>query len=225
MEEPIVFYPTIDFPYTKLVEENLNEINRELQTIINLEATARPLSSQWLAAHPNYVKGSEHVSWKTFEFLFFGIEKRQNIERCPKTYEVLQKIPELITAQFSVLQPNTHILPHKGYSKIILRNHLPLIVPPDNQCAIKIEDKIHYWKTGELVIFDDSLIHQAWNNSNEIRAVLMFDVAKPGCGYSAKEICKYKIEHIDDPFLLQIADKSEWIKWHNQGYFDVEDIR
>ena len=156
--------------------------------------------------------------------MFFGIEKKQNIEQCPKTYKILKQIPELITAQFSVLQPKTHILPHKGYSRIILRNHLPLIVPPNNQAAIKIEDKTHYWKTGELVIFDDSLIHEAWNNSDEIRAVLMFDVAKPGCGYNAKEICKYKIEHIDDPFLLQIADKSEWIKWHDQGYFDFEDI-
>jgi ornithine lipid ester-linked acyl 2-hydroxylase len=220
--EKVLFYPKQSVEYAELLEANTDVIREELLNVIRLEASSKPLSSEWLAAHPNYVEGKQTVSWKTYEFVFFGIEKRSNISQCPKTYAILQQIPELITAQFSVMLPQTHILPHKGYSKMILRNHLGLIIPPGKQCGIKIEDETYYWREGELVVFDDSYIHEAWNNSDELRAVLMFDVANPDCGYSAQKICQYKIERIDDPFLLAIAGKDTWMRWFNQGYFDAQ---
>lgn len=219
MDRAIYFYDKTLFSYQKLLEENYKIILEELLSVINIKESNESLINIWTAAHPAYVDGKFDISWKTYEFLFFGIKKLDNIEKCPKTYEIISQIPELITAQFSVLLPHTHVNPHKGYSKIILRNHLPLIVPAGNQCGIRIEDETHYWKKGELVVFDDSFEHEAWNNSDEIRALLMFDVAKPDCGYNAQEICRYKLERINDPFLLETAPIETWIKWYEQGYF------
>lgn len=213
------FYNAKEFSYQVLLESNAPTILSELTSLINDEKINNKRVN-WFAAHPHYVKGSENISWKTFEFVFFGIKNIANIELCPKTYELISQIPELITAQFSVLLPNTHIKPHKGYSTIILRNHLPLIVPEGNQCGIRVGEETHYWKKNELVVFDDSFEHEAWNNSDEIRVVLMFDIAKPDCGYAANQICKYKIERIDDPFLLNIATKEQWMKWYEKGQFD-----
>ncbi|MFN3918443.1 MAG: aspartyl/asparaginyl beta-hydroxylase domain-containing protein [Flavobacteriales bacterium] len=214
------FYPKTDFSFAALLEDNTEIILAELMTVIENEASHFPLDANWLAAHPDYVEGSLSINWKTFEFVFFGIKKQVNIEACPKTYEVIAQIPELITAQFSLMQPKTKILPHRGYSKIVLRAHLPLIVPEGNLCGIGVGEEVHYWKKGELVVFDDSFEHEAWNDSTEVRALLMFDIAKPGCGYSAREICKYKMDRVDDPFLLNIAPKETWSRWLNQGYFD-----
>lgn len=214
------FYNSDDYSYCRLLQDSTEIILKELNNIIHNEASNFPLNAQWLAAHPNYVKGSINKSWKTFEFVFFGIEKSSNIQLCPNTYKIIKQIPELITAQFSVLYPHTHVEAHKGYSRIITRNHLPLIVPESNDLGIQVGNEIRKWKKGELLIFDDSVEHSAWNNTDEIRAVLMFDVAKKGCGYSADEICRYKLERVDDPFLLNIADKSTWLKWYDQGYFD-----
>lgn len=218
-EELVYFKQKTDFSYYKLVESNTSVILKELNTLLNDDTNQR--NHYWFAAHPNYVTSQSQIAWKTFEFIFFGIKKQKNIVKCPETFKVLSQIPELITAQFSILEPKTHIKPHKGYSKIILRNHLPLIVPKGD-CAIQVEKEIHQWKKGELMIFDDSYLHSAWNNTDEIRAVLMFDVAKPDCGYNANQICRYKIENIDDPFLLDIADKSQWMNWYEQGYFDSD---
>jgi len=221
---PIYFYDKNEFSYRKLLEDNTEIILNELLNVADIKAETNTFSDTWIAAHPTYVSGQFNVSWKTYEFLFFGIKKLKNIEKCPKTFEIIQQIPEIITAQFSILLPHTHVNAHKGYSTIILRNHLPLIVPAGNECGLRVENETHRWKKGELVIFDDSFEHEAWNNSNELRAVLMFDVAKPNCGYNAKEICRYKIERVDDPFLLNIAPKETWMKWHNQGHFN-EDLK
>lgn len=213
------FYEKTKFSYWQLLEDNTEVIVEELLDIIQLEQHSQFLKSNWDAAHPHYVTGNFDVSWKTFTLLFFGIKRLDNIAKCPKTFAIMQQIPELITAQFSLLLPQTYVNPHKGYSPAVLRNHLPLIVP-EGDCGIKVGNETHHWKKGELLVFDDSFEHEAWNNSNKTRVVLMFDVAKPGYGYDAKEICRYKIHNMDDPFLLQSAPHNEWKKWHQQGYFD-----
>ena len=103
---------------------------------------------------------------------------------------------------------------------MVLRNHLALEVPSSTLCKIKVEGEETSWKEGEVITFDDSKMHEAWNLSDKPRMVLMIDVANPSMPYSSKEICNYKIENIDDPFLLSMANKSIWKKWLNQGYFD-----
>jgi beta-hydroxylase len=113
---------------------------------------------------------------------------------------LIQSIPEVITSEFSFLKPKSKILAHKGFSKMILRAHLPLIVPKGDTCAIRVGDETHIWKEGELVIFDDSFDHEAWNDSDDFRVILMIDIPNPRWNYSANEISKYKIEHLEDSF-------------------------
>lgn len=206
------------FDWSNKLRSNWKVIQTELLNLLGEEK-----STQWFAAHPHYVQSvGKGVAWRTYEFYFFGIKNPKNCNVCPKTTAVLEGIPGLVTAQFSILRPQTRINPHKGFTRMVLRNHLGLIVPPGDLCKIKVEEEEYAWKEGELITFDDSKTHEAWNDSNDIRAVLMFDVANPEFPYSAKEICQYKIEHIDDPFLLEIADKATWQKWLNQGYFDEQ---
>ena len=66
--------------------------------------------------------------------------------------------------------------------------------------------------------------HEAWNNSDENRVVLMFDIPNPYWHYSAYEISKYKIDHIEDPFLLQFADKATWQEGFKQGVLPVNNF-
>ena len=92
---------------------------------------------------------------------------------------------------------------------MILRSHLPLVVTKGD-LGIKVGEEQRMWKEGELISFDDSLIHEAWNETSEDRIVMMIDIAKPEGIYSKDEICKYKIENLDDPFLLSLASKEQW---------------
>lgn len=142
------------FEWTKLLEENWTDIQSELLNVYNKD-------DQWFLAHPHYVKSESSKAWKTYEFSFFGIKNLENCQKCPKTSALLNKIPELVTAQFSVLEPNTIIEAHKGYTKMVLRNHLALKVPSKELCKIKIEDEEHSWEEGKVITFDDSKIHEA----------------------------------------------------------------
>ena len=104
---------------------------------------------------------------------------------------------------------------------MVLRCHLPLIVPAGNKCAIRVGDETREWKEGELMIFDDSFEHEAWNRSDEMRVVLMFDIPNPLWGYTARQISKYKIENMDDPFLLSLVPKEKWMEAFAKGEFPL----
>lgn len=205
------FYDTADFEFLKPIESNFEIIKSELLELLEMQK-----ENQWLRTFPNYVTSEKDKAWKVFSFVFFGIKFLHNAELCPKTSELIYSIPDIISCDYSFLKGNSHILPHKGYSRMVLRCHLPLIVPSSKDCAIRVGDKTHHWQEGKLVIFDDSFEHEAWNNSKDDRVVLMFDIPNPNWEYSAEQISEFKIRNMDDPFLLSMANKEEWLEFYRQ---------
>lgn len=218
-QNPAYFYDKSDFPFLHKLEENFQVIREELISLLENQQ-----EKQWLQTFPDYVKSDQKKAWKVFTFLFFQMKSAKNAQLCPKTAELIYSIPEIISCDFSFMEPNTHILPHKGYTKMVLRCHLPLIVPCEEKCAIRVGEETHVWKEGELVVFDDSFEHEAWNKSDEKRVVLMFDIPNPNWPYSADEISAYKIDKMDDPFLLSIASKEQWLKFYQDRQLPLEEF-
>ncbi len=219
-EQPtIYFYPSNHFQWTKLLTDNWKTIQQELQAVMHFPAS-NGQAENWLGAYPDYVASSSKnaAPWKTYEFLFFGIQQRRHCAACPQTYTLLQQIPALVTAQFSLMEGHTHIQPHKGYTRMVLRCHLPLIIPSQQQCALRVGNQTRHWEMGKMLIFNDSYEHEAWNKTPHQRAILMLDVANPAWPYTAKEICHYKLKNTADPFLLNIANNATWLQWLEQGY-------
>lgn len=220
MEAKKAFYNCGSFAWVHQLEQHVDDLLKELNHIISLPADYKP-GQNWLAAHPSYVKnGHDAIKWRTFELLFFGIKQPMHIHLCPNTWNTINRIvPELVTAQFSILEPHTHVQPHKGFTTMVLRAHLPLIVPKDGKMGIRVGSETRIWEPGRMLIFDDSMEHEAWNYTDQPRAVLMFDFARPDGPYSADQICRYKLERTDDPFLLGIAPATQWVQWYEQGEF------
>ncbi len=216
-KNPKFFYDTAQFSYLNPLINNFGVIRKELENLISEKK-----ENQWLRTFPNYVESETHKAWKVFSFIFFNMKLPNNAALCPKTAELVYSIPEILSCDYSYMNPHTHVLPHKGYSRMVLRCHLPLIVPDEELCALRVGNEIKHWKEGELIIFDDSFEHEAWNKSDGKRVVLMFDIPNPLWGYTAHEISKYKIDNIDDPFLLSMAPKEEWIKGFEKGIFPLE---
>lgn len=205
-KNPCYFYDSKQFTQLLFLEENFHVIRQDLIQLISSNS-----EQEWLRTFPDYVKADRDKAWKVFSFLFFMMKNPVHRALCKKTTELIHQIPELISCDFSYMEPNTHILPHKGYSRMVLRCHLPLIVPNPADCGIRVGNETRHWEEGKLLIFDDSFEHEAWNKSNERRVVLMFDIPNPLWGYTAEEISKYKIMNLDDPFLLSLANKEDWI--------------
>ncbi len=78
---------------------------------------------------------------------------------------------------FSALAPHTHIPPHTGVANTRLVVHLPLIVP--DGCRFRVGNETRSYTDGEAWVFDDTIEHEAWNDSNEPRIILLFDVWNP----------------------------------------------
>jgi beta-hydroxylase len=217
-KNPAWFYDPADFPFLAPLRSNFSVIREELLALIS-----KGEEQQWLRTFPSYVSSDRKKAWKVFSFIFFNMRFPKNAALCPRTAALIYSIPEILSCDYSYLEPKTHVQAHKGYSRMVLRCHLPLIVPQNAQsCALRVGDEIRHWKEGELMIFDDSFVHEAWNRSEEKRVVLMFDIPNPRWGYSAYEISKYKIEHIDDPFLLSMAEASEWQEAFKKGEFPLQ---
>jgi beta-hydroxylase len=213
-KNPKFFYDPGDFSFLNPLVGNFKVIQSELIDLI-----AKNKENQWMETFPHYVNSDKVKAWKVFSFIFFGLRFPHNAVLCPQTAKLIYSIPDIISCDYSFLKANTHIQPHKGYSRMVLRCHLPLIVPSGHHCAIRVGDETREWEEGKLMIFDDSFEHEAWNKSNKDRVVLMFDIPNPLWNYTAEQICKYKIENIDDPFLLSLMPKEKWIEAFHKREF------
>lgn len=118
-------------------------------------------------------------SWRVFLLYAMGEIPDDARRRAPRTMALLERIPGLYQAFFSVLAPGTSVPAHKGPYRGYLRYHLGLRVPKDNPPFIRVLDRNHVWKEGEDVLFDDSWDHEVVNSSKERRVVLIVDVLRP----------------------------------------------
>lgn len=218
-KNPFFFYDKSEFSFLHEIESKWTIILSEYDQL-----SKKNHDSLWLNTFPEYVTSENSRNWKVFTFLFFLMKSPKHARLCPQTADLIYNTPSIISCDFSLLPANTKIAAHNGYSKMILRCHLPLIVPKGNKCGLKVGNETHFWKEGELVIFDDSFVHEAWNHSKEDRVVLMFDIPNPKWEYSAYDISKYKIDHIDDPFLLSFANKEKWLKSFKDRVLPLEEF-
>ena len=179
-----------EYPELAVLAQNYPAIRAECEALI-----ARSLKLPGMDQLTDYTAGGIHqIAWKSFMFKS-GDFLEDNCRLAPKTAALLRGIPGVYTAFFSVLEPRQHIKPHWGYWKGFIRYHLGVIVPDDNRdrkCWIRInaeafdrdnreaiaEGQTYYWRNGEAVLFDDTFLHDAANESDQVRVVLFLDVAR-----------------------------------------------
>jgi beta-hydroxylase len=118
--------------------------------------------------------------WKTFFLYGFGYKAETNCTLCPETTRLVEGVPGMTTAFFSILAPGKHIPAHRGPYKGVLRYHLGLKIPePASQCRIRVGDEVRHWTEGESLLFDDTYDHEVWNDTDGERAILFMDVERP----------------------------------------------
>lgn len=196
------FYDSKDFPWAKELENNWELIREELNEVLK----DRDNIPNFLQISPDQKKiDAEQGKWKTFFFYGYGYKLEDNLERCPNTARLLEKIPDLKTAFFSILAPGKHIPPHRGPYAGVLRYHLGLKVPqPNEKIRIRVGDDYRHWQEGKSLIFDDTYEHEVWNDSNGVRVVLFVDFVRPLKGFP-KRLNDRMIRMITNSALVQDA--------------------
>lgn len=118
---------------------------------------------------------SKEPKWKIFGLLLNKNTLEKNEKICPKTISILKSIPYIINAGFSCLEPNKSTDKHKDDNDLFYRYQLPLIIP-EGDTGFKVGNSVIDYKVNEAFIFDDCMYHQAWNNTDKIRIVLICDI-------------------------------------------------
>ncbi len=164
------------FPFLDVLEDNWRLIREELENVLQ----DRDKIPAFQEISPDQKRIAFGDRWKTFIFYGFGYRADDNCARCPHTVRILESIPNLKTAWFSILSPGYHVPAHRGVTKGIIRVHLGLIVPKDrDNCYMRVGDQICHWDEGKYFVFDDTYDHEVFNNTDEDRVVLLLDFDRP----------------------------------------------
>jgi aspartyl/asparaginyl beta-hydroxylase (cupin superfamily) len=198
----IQFYDRERFPWVPALEAAAPQIRTELEAVVASGEGIEPYM-QREARRPTFDSNSllDDLSWSALHFFRHGELVPAAAARCPATMAALSQVPlcaikgRTPTALFSILRPGAHIPPHNGYINTRLICHLPLVLPPD--CALRVGNETRPWREGELMIFDDTIEHEAWNRSSQVRAVLLFDIWRPELTAAERALVAEMLESID----------------------------
>lgn len=191
--------------------------SREIATTIK-EEFLDYLKHHHLESYFNTQMSDNVKKWKTLSLKWWGLELYQNQKHFPKTTAFINSIPNLVSASFNLLEPHSRIYPHCGDTNGIYRCHLGLIIPTGlPTCGFRVVDEKREWKEGEWLLFIDAKEHEAWNDSDQNRFILVIDIIRP-------EYIKYKnsitLNSLTGLFLQRRAEKFSFLyKFQNNLQF------
>lgn len=179
------FHDLEDFPSLAGFEDNAAAIRAEFEALIAAEAAEMVPYVQYSDQVPlrQWKELNFSRDWTAIHLLQNGRRVEANARHCPRTLEAIGALPQpqvpgaCPNAMFSLLAPHTRIPPHAGVANTRLVCHLALIVPPD--CGFRVGETIVQWVEGRAFVFDDTIEHEAWNDSDQLRVVLIFDLWPP----------------------------------------------
>ena len=179
----IEFFDPAAFDWVAQLEATVPEMQAELDAVLADGSALQP----YVAASPDRPNRGHALlndpKWSAFYLWQDGAPTAAARRHCPATLAALEAAPlpriagRSPMALFSVLRPHTHIPPHNGMLNTRLICHIPLIVP--DGCRLRVGNEVHHVEPGRAMIFDDSIEHQAWNDSDATRVVLLFEIWRP----------------------------------------------
>ncbi|WP_353205153.1 aspartyl/asparaginyl beta-hydroxylase domain-containing protein [Sphingomonas sp.] len=173
------------FPWLAEIEAKTDVIRAELEAILAEDASiVRPYIAMPPGTPPNKWSPLDHsLAWGALHLWKDGQRDDAACARAPLTAAAIAALPlsdlpgRTPTVFFSILRPGAHLPAHTGVSNVRTIIHVPLIVPPG--CSFRVGGETRAWRVGEAWAFDDTIEHEAWNRSGEMRAILIFDVWNP----------------------------------------------
>lgn len=170
------FLPVETFDWIPRLESQWEVIRAELDEVLSY----RDELPNFQDISVDQASITDDDGWKTYFFFAYGFRSAANCARCPRTAALLEAVPGLTTAFFSILSPGKHIGEHRGPWRGVLRYHLALKVPePASAAGITVGGETAHWEEGRSLLFDDGYDHWAWNDTTGVRVVLFVDVIRP----------------------------------------------
>ena len=180
----IEFFERDSFPWLDAIESETDAIRDEFLGVLEAEDGFTPYITYPEGVPLNqWAELNNSPRWSAFHLHKMGKRVDENARKCPRTMAAIAHAPQpdlpgrTPSAMFSLLKPRTRIPPHTGVTNVRLVVHLPLIVPEG--CSFRVGNDVRQWIPGKAWVFDDTIEHEATNDSDKLRVVLIFDIWHP----------------------------------------------
>ena len=190
----VQFYDAAQFPWIAALEAASGDIREEFFALIDQDTPGfRPYVDHPAGSPLNQWRELNHSPrWSAYFLWDNGVRIDDHCRRCPRTTKAVEAAPLCDipgfapTVFFSILKPGTRIPPHTGVTNTRLVVHLPLVVP--EACGFRVGNETRPWQPGRAWVFDDTIEHEAWNDSDKLRVVLIVDIWNPYLSATEREL-------------------------------------
>lgn len=202
------YYDRALFPWLESLEAATGAIREELLGVISGDGEGiQPYIAFSEGLPLNQWRELNHSRrWSAYFLWNQGRREEAHLERCPRTAAALAALPQVDipgrgpTAFFSILDAHTHIPPHTGVTNTRLTVHLPLIVPPG--CRFRVGGETREWREGQAWVFDDTIEHEAWNDSDMLRVIMILDVWHPELTARERDLVRRTVAVMTDYYQV-----------------------
>jgi aspartate beta-hydroxylase len=196
------FYPREDFPWLTDIEAGTATIRREFERVFAEDQDRLEPYIAYPEGVPldQWAELNHSRKWSAFYLWRDGRRVDDHLQRCPETAALLDKAPRVDipgyapTAFFSILDAKAKIPPHTGVTNTRLIVHLPLVLPPG--CWFRVGSDRREWQSGKAWVFDDTIEHEAANESDVPRAILIFDIWNPYLTGAERDLVREAVQGI-----------------------------
>lgn len=196
---PIEFFDRARFPWLDAIEAATEAIREEFLDVLRADEGFAPYITYPADVPLNQWAELNHSPrWSAFHLIKMGSRVEENAAKCPRTMQALAGAPQPVmpgrtpSAMFSLLKPRTRIPAHTGVTNARLVVHLPLVVPEG--CGFRVGNDTRQWAPGKAWVFDDTIEHEAWNDGDKLRTLLIFDIWHPDLSPAERELVSATME-------------------------------
>ncbi|MFN3918444.1 MAG: aspartyl/asparaginyl beta-hydroxylase domain-containing protein [Flavobacteriales bacterium] len=164
------------------LEENYNSFRTEIENFIKENPKQyKPYNLKSL---------NQNSGWSTITFKTWGINVNSNLNKTKTVDEFLKKFPEILSFAVSKMSAKTVIKPHNGDTNTIWRCHFGIKIPSTlPHCGIEVKSETKSWEEGKVLAFCDAFNHRAWNQTDEERIIVIFDILRPEFSHLKNKVC------------------------------------
>lgn len=199
------FWDNASFDWTNRLASKYKAIRQEfLDVTADMARLQQEGNNIWAGALTEDAS-SYGLGWKTLVLMDRGRWDPVNVNLFPVTAQAVHeaKVPA-VEVFFASLQTDSKIKPHSDFTNFVLTSHLGLDIPysGQNKCRLRIGDTTREWINGQIMVFDTSILHDAVNESDQTRYILMMRVWHPDLEPVERDALQFIYDCLDYPDLL-----------------------
>lgn len=171
------FLEPASFEAMKVVTDNWQVFRDEGLKLMDEGKVRAATGDNDLGFHTFFKRG-----WKRFYLKWYDHPQPSALALCPRSSAILAAAPQIKGAMFTTLPPGGRLGRHRDPFAGALRYHLGLRTPNDDRCWIEVDGERRSWRDGEAMVFDETYVHEALNETDVTRLILLCDIERPLAG-------------------------------------------